>query len=114
MNPKKVIFLTVFFVSIIAVTSIVFAEEAVAPAEDSSPAVTSGQQPAAAQEKNDTQWAWGEVTNLDNQAKTLTIKYLDYETDQEKELVLAIDDKTSFENIKGLDELKLKDTLSID
>ncbi len=98
MDFKKIVFLSVFIISIIAVSFVAFAEET----------------PAAAQEKNDTQWAWGEVTNLDSQAKTLTIKYLDYETDQEKELVLAVDDKTTFENIKGLDELKLKDTLSVD
>jgi hypothetical protein len=60
------------------------------------------------------QWAWGEVTALDAQAKTITLKYLDYETDQEKDLVLAVDDKTTFENVKDLDELKVKDTLSID
>lgn len=69
---------------------------------------------ASAQNEADTQWAWGEVTNLDNLAKTLTLKYFDYETDQEKELVLAVDEKTAYENIKSFDEIKVKDTLSVD
>jgi len=100
MNHKKPIFLSVFIILIMVTTLIAFADE---------PAVTS-----ATPVSSDTQWAWGEVTNLDNQAKTFTLKYLDYETDQEKELILAIDDKTTFENIKSLDEIKIKDTLSID
>jgi len=69
---------------------------------------------APLQNENNAQWAWGEVTNLDSQAKTLTLKYLDYETDQEKELLLAVDEKTTYENIKSFDEIKVKDTLSID
>ncbi len=109
MGVKKIVFLSVFFTSIIAVNFIVFAADAPVAGVDSV-VITA----AAPQEKSDIQWAWGEVVSLDNQAKIVTIKYLDYETDQEKELVLTIDDKTTFENIKGLDELKLKDTLSID
>ncbi|MDD5692134.1 MAG: hypothetical protein PHP10_03035 [Candidatus Omnitrophica bacterium] len=67
-----------------------------------------------AQNENNAQWAWGEVTNLDGQAKTLTLKYLDYETDQEKELILAVDENTTYDNIKNFDEIKVKDALSVD
>ena len=69
-----------------------------------------------AQEANEInmQWVWGEVVSLDSQAKTLILKYLDYETDQEKELALVIDEKTTYENIKSFDEIKVKDILSID
>ena len=71
---------------------------------------------AFAQEANEInmQWVWGEVVSLDSQAKTLILKYLDYETDQEKELALVIDEKTTYENIKSFDEIKVKDILSID
>jgi hypothetical protein len=107
------VFLSVFLISIIAFSFIAYAEEAAVAGTN--PVVINGNpQPPLPQEKNDTQWAWGEVTNLDIQAKTVTIKYLDYEADQEKELVLVIDDKTTFENIKGLEEIKIKDTLSVD
>jgi len=66
------------------------------------------------QNEPDTQWVWGEVVTLDAQGKTLLLKYLDYETDQEKEINIATDDKTTFENIKSIDQIRLKDILSID
>lgn len=62
----------------------------------------------------DTQWRWGEVVNLDAQNKTLTIKYLDFDTDQEKDLPLIVDESTAYENIKSLEDIQLKDTLSVD
>ncbi len=112
MNSKKFAFLSGFIILIMVTTLIAFAEEPVtAPA--GSPAAPVDQQ-AAPKTENETQWAWGEVTNLDAQAKTLTLKYLDYETDQEKDLVLTVDEKTVFENIKSFDEIKINDTLSID
>ena len=42
------------------------------------------------------------------------MKYLDYDTDIEKELVIGVDDKTKFENAKGLEEVKAQDTVSVD
>ncbi|MFA5117757.1 MAG: hypothetical protein WC695_02770 [Candidatus Omnitrophota bacterium] len=60
------------------------------------------------------QWLWGEAGAIDTQNKTLTVKYLDYETDQEKEMPLSVDEKTMFENVASLDEIKVQDTLSID
>ncbi|MDP2766471.1 MAG: hypothetical protein Q8O41_03335 [Candidatus Methanoperedens sp.] len=112
MNWKKIVVLSGFAIGMMATAQIALAEEeAVAPTD--SVVITSNQQ-AASQKENDMQWAWGEVTNLDNQAKTITLKHLDYETDQEKELVLVVDEKTVLENIKDFNELKLKDTLSVD
>lgn len=99
MSYKKAVILTGFIILNIITTLTVFAEEPIAP---------------PAQDINQTQWAWGEVTVLDAQGKTITLKYLDYETDQEKDLVLAVDEKTNFENIASLDEIKVKDTLSVD
>ena len=117
MNLKKVIILSGFTIVMMTTTGrIVFAEEtAIAPANPV--LITSDQQATPSttlQKDSEMQWAWGEITNLDNQAKTVTLKYLDYETDQEKDLVLVVDEKTAFENIKDFNELKLKDTLSID
>jgi hypothetical protein len=62
----------------------------------------------------ETQWVWGEVTSLDPQNKQVTINYFDYETDAEKEVKLLIDDKTKYENINSLSDLKLHDTISVD
>lgn len=66
------------------------------------------------QKEPDTQWLWGEVVTLDTQNKMISVKYLDYETDQEKEIIINTDDKTTFENVKAIDELKPKDTVSVD
>lgn len=112
MNFKKFTVLSGFIILSMVITLIAFAEEPIAAPVDSAAAPVDQQ--AAPKSGNETQWAWGEVTNLDAQAKTLTLKYLDYETDQEKDLVLAVDEKTVFENIKSLDEIKINDTLSID
>ena len=60
------------------------------------------------------QWLWGEVTSVDITNKTLLVKYLDYETDSEKEMTTNIDDKTTYENVKAIDEIKPLDTVSID
>jgi hypothetical protein len=123
MDLKKNIMIFVFAGLIAITTLVVFAaEETTVSTENpvaSSPVATteapvSTPQQAPAQNENDTQWTWGEVVSLDSAAKTVTLKYLDYETDQEKNIVLAIDEKTTFENIKSFDEIKVKDTLSID
>jgi len=66
------------------------------------------------QEEEEFQWVWGEVISVDNANKSITIKYLDYETDTEKELSLIVDDKTKFEGVNSLAEIKVQDTISID
>ena len=82
----------------------VFAQEAI----EQGGAVPQGQT------EPDVQWVWGEVTSVDAQNKTILIKYLDYETDQEKEISIATDAKTTYENVQSLDQIKPKDVLSID
>jgi len=64
--------------------------------------------------ESEIQWVWGEVVSMDPAMKALTLKYLDYETDQEKDIVILADEKTTFENVKNLDGIKLQDTLSVD
>jgi len=61
-----------------------------------------------------TQWLWGEVVSVDVANKTLVVKYLDYEIDQEKDITITTDDQTSYENVNSLSEIKIKDALSID
>ncbi|MDP2044063.1 MAG: hypothetical protein Q8K15_02700 [Candidatus Omnitrophota bacterium] len=111
MKLNRMLGALVLFITI--TTFIAFAQEPgdSVPAASTMPADLA---PAPIKNEVDTQWAWGEVTSLDGQAKTLSLKYFDYETDQEKELVLAVDEKTAYEDIKSFDEIKIKDTLSID
>jgi len=68
----------------------------------------------ANKQETETQWVWGEVVTVDLQNKTVFVKYLDYESDQEKEISIVADDATVFENVASVDELKPKDTVSID
>lgn len=72
-----------------------------------------GVQPAMKNESNP-DWLWGETVSVDAVNKTVTVKYLDYETDQEKQVVVTTNDQTTFENAASLAEIKAGDTLSID
>ena len=60
------------------------------------------------------QWVWGDVVSVDTQNKALKVKYLDYETDQDKELTVRMDDQTTFENVQSPDEIKVGDVVSVD
>ena len=71
-------------------------------------------QPPAPQDESEMQWVWGEVVSVDTTSKSITVKCLDYETDQEKEMTVNVDDKTVYDNVKSIDEIKPNDTLSID
>ena len=60
------------------------------------------------------QWLWGEVVSIDAAGKAFLVKYLDYETDTEKEMTVTVDEQTVYENIASLAELKPQDNVSID
>lgn len=60
------------------------------------------------------QWLWGEVVSVDAVSGQVIVKYLDYDTDTEKQLEIMTDAKTTFENVKSLGEVKTQDTVSID
>ena len=112
MNYKKFFILSGLTIFLMSTSQIVLAEETVVVPTDS--VVITSNQDSVSLIESQMQWAWGEVVDLDNQVKTVTLKYLDYDTDQEKVLVLLVDEKTVFENIQDFNALKLKDTLSID
>lgn len=60
------------------------------------------------------QWVLGEVVSVDVVAKNIVIKYLDYETDVEKESTIYTDTDTVFEGAKSLIDIKPKDAISVD
>jgi hypothetical protein len=68
----------------------------------------------AASEIPDVQWLWGETVSLDVAKGEVVVKFLDYETEQEKQVAITTDDKTTYENVNSLAEIKTADTLSID
>jgi len=104
MKIKMSLVLGIMFSFILISTGIVFSEE---QAVENPPAQEVPSEP-------ETQWIWGDVVSVDAVAKKVLVKYLDYETDTEKEINIAVDDKTTYENVKSVDEIKPQDTLSID
>lgn len=62
----------------------------------------------------ETQWVAGEVVSVDSVAKTVAIKYLDYETYEDKEMVISIGEGTTLENFNSLDELAQGKNVSTD
>ncbi|OGX14815.1 MAG: hypothetical protein A2166_05890 [Omnitrophica WOR_2 bacterium RBG_13_41_10] len=125
MTTKKVVIITVTMFSLF-VYGLVFAQEQAsqeqaipeqASQEQVMPQPGQPTQVTPAQEmdiESETQWVWGEVVSVDAAAKTIKVKYFDYDSDTEKEINVAIDEKTIYENVKSIDEIKPKDTLSMD
>ncbi len=62
----------------------------------------------------DLKWVLGEVTNIDLENKVISVKYLDYEDSEEKNISILIGSDTTFENIKSLEEIRPQDYLSLD
>ena len=61
-----------------------------------------------------TEWVWGEVVSVDKGAKQIRVKYIDYETDAEKEAAFAFTSDAKFENIKSIDDINAGDNITID
>lgn len=59
-------------------------------------------------------WVWGEVKNMDYSSSSFTILYMDYQTDDERELTLTVNQDTKFEGISDFNSLKAHDTAGID
>ena len=59
-------------------------------------------------------WVWGEVKNVDYSSSNFTILYMDYQTDDERELALTVNQDTKFEGISDFNSLKAGDTAGID
>lgn len=89
---------------------LIFSQEYVAPEQLMAP-----EQPAQENPSDlEVQWLWGEVVSVDAASQQIVVKYLDYETDTEREMSIGIDDKTTYENIHSIEEIEPLDTLSID
>ena len=59
-------------------------------------------------------WLWGDVVSLDTAAGKLVLKYIDYESDNEKEVSVYASAETTYENVSALAEIKPEDTVSVD
>ena len=131
MGAKKVFILISVFSFIFLITGLTFAqdktqESAPAQAEATTTASPAAEVPAkaeatttatpAAEAKTEPeiQWVWGEVVSTNPVNNELLVKYVDYDTDSEKEITISTDDKTTYENAKSIDEIKVRDSVSVD
>ena len=59
-------------------------------------------------------WVVGDVVALDLEGNQLALIYIDYQTNEEKEITIGVDDKTRYENVNKLQDIKVGDVVSID
>lgn len=59
------------------------------------------------------QWLWGEIDSVDIQENEVMVRYLDYDTEQEKEINITVDEKTIYENVDSLLDIKPRDAVSV-
>lgn len=112
MNKKADVFLITGFIIATFLLGIALAQS------EHPAAATQAEHPAAPETAVSTepemQWLWGEVVSVDAARGQIIVKYLDYDTDTEKQMEITTDAKTVFENVKSIDEVKPQDTVSID
>lgn len=112
---KKAIAVLLCAAVIVSVGIISLSAEELATKEEAAMVIeVAGGEAAATLPENEVLWIWGEVTAVDVLAKQLTVKYLDYETDAEKEISMNVNNQTAFENVSSLAEIKARDTVSMD
>lgn len=70
--------------------------------------------PAAPAEAKPAEWVWGEVVSVDTENKQIALKHLDYDTYEEVQTTLKVDDKTLFENVAALGDIKAGNHLTAD
>jgi hypothetical protein len=100
--------LSKYFVFIVAASSILLITGSISAQENKL------EEQSVAAVEPEVQWLWGEVVSIDVQNNTLLVKYLDYETDSEKQVSVGIDDKTVYEDVASLAEIRPQDNVSID
>ena len=108
MTSKKGFILGMMLCLILMSTSLVFSQES----QEGNVAVGPPIQEVPAEPE--IQWLYGEVISVDVDNNQINVKTIDLETDTEKEMIISVDDKTIYENIKSLDEIRPKDTVAID
>lgn len=103
----KLLVLTLAGAAAISLAALAYAQEKPEiPAQDV-PAVGS-------QGEENISWVWGEVKSVDLALSTATVIYMDYQTDEEKDLALEVNTQTKFEGVENLGALKVGDTAGID
>jgi hypothetical protein len=107
MRRKRTLLIFAGFLAV-SFSPLAFAQEQLSQQPASSPEASAPAKPVMAE------WLYGEVNSVDIAGKSVTLSYLDYDTDIEKQAVVYTDSKTVFENAKSIEEIKPQDMVSID
>jgi len=60
------------------------------------------------------EWLLGDVIALDSENNQLRVGYIDYDTEEEKEIAIQVDAETGYDNVSSLSEIKPGDVVSVD
>lgn len=124
MEKKSGLILGSAVFAVLTIATLAFSQEAVlqenatavqavaAPAQQAPAAPVEAETPAVPEQEM--QWVWGEVTTAGYDAGELTVKYFDYDVEQDKEIMLLTDQDTLYENVSSLSGVKAGDNVSID
>lgn len=96
--------LGLIFVAVLALSHLCFAQELKPASSKSSPIATDPE----------IQWVWGEIVTVNATDNSILIRFIDYESDTEKEVVVFVDGKTTYEKANSFNEIKPQDTVSVD
>lgn len=99
---------------ILALVSAVFLSVSYVFPQAEAPTATQAQPEITPIPDENISWVWGEVKSVDPVSMTFNIIYMDYQTDEEKELVLSADHETKLEGASDFSGIKAGDTASID
>jgi len=84
------------------------------PAVSEKPVEKDVSQEAQSPSINSTEWVWGEVVSVDTVNKQLVLKHLDYDTYEEVQTTLKMDNKTLLENVSELGDIQSGDHVTVD
>ena len=103
----------ILMVTLLLSVALLFAEEQAVNQTPATPLEGAAEEIALASDI-EVQWLWGEVVSVDSQKNELRVRFVDYETDMEREVAVIVSNNTNYENVKSLLEIKPQDMVSID
>lgn len=60
------------------------------------------------------EWVWAEVISIDEINNRLEVKYVDYDRKTEEQMPILVNEKTEFDGVTSLSEIKKGDYVSVD
>ena len=93
-----------FVLGLVASVSVLRAEEV----------IVSETTPVVPETEAQPMYVFGEVVSVNSDLNEITIQYYDYELNELKEMILAADNNTIFENFQAISEISSGDTVNVE